>query len=66
MTTIRHMGYEAVIEYDEEAGFFHGEIVNLRDVVTFQGRDVEELKRAFADSVDDYLEFCRQPNRAAK
>jgi predicted HicB family RNase H-like nuclease len=43
---------------DEEAGLFHGEVINTRDVITFQGRTVRELKKAFADSVDDYLEFC--------
>ena len=37
---------------------FHGEVINTRDVITFQGTSVEELKQAFEDSVDDYLEFC--------
>jgi len=43
---------------DEEAGLFHGEVINTRDVITFQGRTVRQLKKAFADSVDDYLEYC--------
>jgi len=51
-------GYQARVEMDEEAGLFHGEVINTRDVITFQGRTVRELKKAFADSVDDYLEFC--------
>ena len=34
-------------------------MINLRDVITFQGRSVDELKRAFAESVDDYPEFCK-------
>ncbi|GJE56384.1 MULTISPECIES: type II toxin-antitoxin system HicB family antitoxin [Methylobacterium] len=58
MTTMTHKGYEAVVEYDDEAALFHGEVVNLRDVVTFQGRSVDELKQALADSIEDYLEFC--------
>jgi predicted HicB family RNase H-like nuclease len=33
-------------------------VINTRDVITFQGTSVEELKQAFEDSVDDYLEFC--------
>jgi predicted HicB family RNase H-like nuclease len=28
--------------------------------VTFEGRTVEELKKAFRESVDDYLDFCKQ------
>ena len=44
-------------------GLFHGEVIDLRDVVTFQGRSVEELEEAFRDSVDDYLQFCEEPDR---
>ena len=53
-----YKGYQARVEMDEEAGLFHGEVINTRDVITFQGRTVRQLKKAFADSVDDYLEFC--------
>lgn len=58
MSTMSYRGYEAKVEYDDEAGLFHGEVVNLRDVITFQGRSVDELKQALADSVEDYLAFC--------
>lgn len=55
---LEHKGYKGRVEFDEEAGLFHGEVVDTRDVITFQGTSVEELERAFRDSVDDYLEFC--------
>ncbi|MEH1997674.1 MAG: type II toxin-antitoxin system HicB family antitoxin [Nostoc sp.] len=29
-------------------------------MITFQGSSVAELKQAFSDSVDDYLDFCRE------
>jgi predicted HicB family RNase H-like nuclease len=53
-------GYEATVEYDEDTETFHGEVVNLRDVITFQARSVSALKRAFARSVGDYLAFCME------
>jgi predicted HicB family RNase H-like nuclease len=53
-----YKGYEAVVEFDEAAGIFSGEVINTRDVITFQGASVRELMKAFKDSVDDYLEFC--------
>jgi predicted HicB family RNase H-like nuclease len=59
MTTMTYSGYQAVIEFDDEAEVFHGEVAGLRDVITFQGKSVAELKKAFRDSVDDYLAFCR-------
>ena len=53
-----YKNYVGVVEFDDEAGVIRGRIANLRDVVTFQGKTVDEVRRAFRDSVDDYLEFC--------
>jgi predicted HicB family RNase H-like nuclease len=55
---MEYKGYSAKVEFDEGANIFHGEIINLRDVITFEGRTVDRLRQAFQDSVDDYLEFC--------
>lgn len=55
---MEYKGYIGKVEFDDDAGTFHGEIINTRDVITFQGDSVAELKRAFRDSVDDYLAFC--------
>lgn len=57
---MEHKGYTGKVEYDDEAGIFHGEVLGTRDVITFQGKSVPELKSAFEESVDDYLEFCEQ------
>lgn len=55
-----YKGYKGRVEYDDEAGILHGEVLGLRDVVTFQGTNVEEIETAFKDSVDDYLDFCAE------
>ncbi len=60
MNSMAYKGYEAVVAYDEDAELFHGEVINTRDVIAFQGQSVEELKAALADSVEDYLTFCRE------
>ncbi len=52
-------GYIGKVEFDDEAGLFHGEVINTRDVITFQGKSVAELRKSFRESVEDYLEFCR-------
>ncbi len=57
---LKYKGYRGHAEYEEEAGLFHGEVLDTRDVITFQGTSVEELEQAFKASVDDYLEFCRE------
>jgi predicted HicB family RNase H-like nuclease len=53
-----YKGYSAKVEFDDEAMIFHGEVIGIRDVVTFQGRSADDLKEAFHASVDDYLDFC--------
>ena len=55
---MEYQGYIGKVEFDDAAGIFHGEVINLRDVITFQGHSVAELKQAFQESVDDYLAFC--------
>jgi predicted HicB family RNase H-like nuclease len=57
-----YKGYQGAVEYDEEAKVFTGEVINTRDVITFQGKSVQQLERAFRASVDDYLAFCKSRN----
>jgi predicted HicB family RNase H-like nuclease len=57
---LEYKGYKGRVDFDSDAKIFHGEVVETRDVITFQGTSVEELETAFRDSVDDYLEFCAQ------
>lgn len=59
-STMQYKGYIARVEYDDKAKLFHGQILNLRDVITFQGRSVTELRKALRDSVGDYVEFCAE------
>jgi predicted HicB family RNase H-like nuclease len=61
---MKYKGYHGQVNYDEGAKLFHGEIVGLRDVITFQGTSVDELEQAFKDSVDEYLDFCKELGRA--
>jgi predicted HicB family RNase H-like nuclease len=57
---VEYKGYIGKVEIDEEAGILYGEVINLRDVITFEGTTVDEVQKAFRESIDDYLEFCAQ------
>jgi predicted HicB family RNase H-like nuclease len=61
---VEYNGYRAVVTFDDEIGILHGEVVDTRDVITFQGQSVDELKQAFRDSVDEYLKICAERGRA--
>jgi predicted HicB family RNase H-like nuclease len=61
---MEYKGYIGKVEMDDEAGILHGEVINIRDVITFEGTSVGEIQKAFRESVDDYLEFCTQRGEA--
>lgn len=63
MNVMTHKGFAARIEFDAEDEIFVGHIAGLADVVGFHARTVSELKAAFHDAVDNYVETCRRLGR---
>ena len=57
---IEYKGYIGYAEFDDETEVFQGEVINTRDVITFQGTSVKELRTEFEKSVDVYLDFCKR------
>ena len=57
---MKYKGYTGVVEFDDDVNIFHGEVIGMKDVITFQGESVVELKNAMAESVDYYLEWCNE------
>ena len=57
---MEYKGYKAQIDFDNEAGVFHGEAINTRDSIVFCGRSVDELRSAFECAVEEYLEQNNQ------
>jgi predicted HicB family RNase H-like nuclease len=63
MTMRAYKGYAGSIEYSTDDKCFHGRVQGLRDVINYEADTVEELEKAFHDSVDDYLAFCADTGR---
>ena len=57
---IEYKGYTAHIEFDESIDTFVGRIANIRTVVMFEGKSIEELQREFAVSVEEYFALCKK------
>ena len=57
---MEYKGYIGRVEFDPDARMLDGEVAGIRDVITFQGRSLDEVEEAFRESVDDYLAFCRE------
>lgn len=52
-----YMGYKGEIIFDKESRLLHGKLVDIKDLVTFEGQDSEEIERAFHEAVEDYIEM---------
>ena len=60
---MEYKGYRAEVTFDGHTDSFHGSVVDTRDIVTFVGESVEELRREFKISVDEYLAFCSEQGK---
>ena len=67
---LQYKGYYASLHFSAEDEVFFGKLLGIDDLVNFEGASVRELKKAFHEAVDDYLETCEQlgkePNKTYK
>lgn len=61
---MNYKGYIGHVEFDEENEMFVGEVINTKDVITFQSDTAHGLKQEFINSIEDYLDFCKQRSEA--
>ena len=47
MNSMTYNGYTARIEYDDDDGIFVGHLAGIRDIVSFHGSTVNELRGHF-------------------
>jgi predicted HicB family RNase H-like nuclease len=55
---LEYKGYFGSVEFSAEDEVLHGRLTLIRDLVTYEGKDAKEIKAAFQEAVDDYLELC--------
>jgi predicted HicB family RNase H-like nuclease len=55
-----YKGYYGSVHYNDVDYIFHGKIEFVQSLVSYEGTDVEGLRKAFKEAVDDYLELCEQ------
>jgi predicted HicB family RNase H-like nuclease len=52
--------FRGVATWDADTRCYHGDIVGIRDVVTFTADRLEDLDAEMMASVQDYLAFCER------
>lgn len=60
---MKYKGYRASASYSEEDGCFIGKVLGIGDTLIFDGDTVSELKQMFHESIDDYLEMCKETGK---
>jgi predicted HicB family RNase H-like nuclease len=64
MNMMSYKGYSARIEFDADDGIFFGRLAGIRDGVGFHADNVADLKAAFHEAVDDYIETCARVGKS--
>ena len=57
--TFEYKGYNGSVLYSAEDKTLHGRIIGIRDMVTYEGKNVSSLEKNFKAAVDEYLKFCK-------
>jgi predicted HicB family RNase H-like nuclease len=60
MNTLSYKEYIGSVSFSAEDEVFYGKIEHINDLVTFESDNSHDLKKAFEEAVDDYLEVCRE------
>jgi predicted HicB family RNase H-like nuclease len=61
---MEYKGYTARIEFDDSVAVYHGRIVGIRDVITFEAESADALQQSFEEAVEDYLAWCAEEKRS--
>jgi predicted HicB family RNase H-like nuclease len=64
--TMQYKNYKAEINFSGEDDVFYGKLLGVNDLVLFESDSVNGLKKAFEETVEDYLETCTTLNKAIK
>ena len=50
---MEYKGYFGIVNYDSDAKIFHGDVINTKNVITFQGTSVKEIEKAFLPTLQN-------------
>jgi len=61
MGTLKYKDYSGTVEYSEKDNCLFGKVIGMnKNIITYEGKTVEELKTDFEAGIDLYLESCQE------
>jgi predicted HicB family RNase H-like nuclease len=61
---LHYKDYVGSIEFSEEDSVFHGKVIGIKALISFEGNSVSTIINDFHKAVDEYLDFCAKKNIA--
>ena len=61
---LKYKDYISSVHFSTQDEVFHGKVLGINDLVTFEGKSVAELKKSFKEAIEDYLETCAELNKS--
>ncbi|MDR0302736.1 MAG: type II toxin-antitoxin system HicB family antitoxin [Treponema sp.] len=55
---LHYKNYTGSVEFSEEDAVFHGKVIGIKALVSFEGVSVNAIINDFHKAVDEYLQFC--------
>ena len=63
-STLEYKGYNGSVQYSADDRLLHGNVLGIRDMITYEGVDVASLEHNFHAAVDEYLHFCAEEKKS--
>ena len=67
---LHYKDYIGSVEFSEADAVFHGKVVGIKSLISFEGDSVSAIIDDFHSAIDEYLEFCaetgKQPEKPFK
>lgn len=67
---LKYKNYYGSVEFSADDNILYGKVIGINDLVTYEAESVDELKKAFEEALEDYLQTCKdlkkEPNKFYK
>jgi predicted HicB family RNase H-like nuclease len=55
---LHYKNYAGSVEFSEEDTVFHGKVIGIKALISFEGDSVNAITQDFHKAIDEYLQFC--------
>lgn len=55
---MEYKGYYGSVHYNDDDEIFYGKVEFIKSLINYEGTNVKSLRKAFAEAVDDYINYC--------